>query len=292
MSPTVPLGITGVTGAIGGRVAARIADRGLPQRLVVRDPSRAPDQPGAEIAQASYDDADAMRAAFAGVGTLFLVSAKEQQDRLRVHLNAVDAAVAAGVGRIVYLSFLAAAPDATFTFARDHFHTEAHIRDTGVPFTFLRSSLYLDYMPWMCGDDGVIRGPAGTGHFVPVTRDDIADVAVAVLSGTGHDGLTYDMTGPDRLTMSEVAQELARATGRSIAFHNETLEEARASRAHYGAPDWEVEGWVSTYAAIAQGELDVASDAVERVAGHPPQTFRDYLAAHPESYERLRADAR
>ena len=292
MSPAIPFGVTGSTGAIGGRVAARVADRGLRQRLIVRDPGRAPDLAGAEVAQASYDDVEAMRAAFDGVGTLFLVSASEAQDRLRQHVDAVDAAVAAGVERIVYLSFLAAAPDATFTFARDHFHTEAHIRDTGVPFTFLRSSLYLDFLPWMCGDDGVIRGPAGTGHFVPVTRDDIADVAVVAVTGAGHEGLTYDMTGPDRLTMEEVAQELTRATERAISFHHETLDEARASRAHYGAPDWEVEGWVTTYAAIATGELDVSSDAVERVAGHLPQTFRSYLAAHPESYERLRADAR
>ena len=291
MSPSIPLGVTGATGAIGGRVAARIAGRGLSQRLIVRDPSRAPDLAGAEVARAAYDDVAAMRAAFAGVGTLFLVSATEDRDRLQLHVNAVDAAVAAGVERIVYLSFLGAASDATFTFARDHFHTEARIRDAGVPFSFLRSSLYLDFLPWMCGDDGIIRGPAGTGHFVPVTRDDIADVVAAVLTGTGHDGLTYDMTGPERLTMTDVAAELTRATGRPIAFRNETLDEARASRAHYGAPDWEVEGWVSTYAAIAR-ELDVPSDTVERLAGHLPQTLRDYLRSHPESYERLRADPR
>ena len=116
-------------------------------------------------------------------------------------------------------------------------------------------------------------------------------MAAAALTGEGHDGLTYDITGPQRLTMQDVAQELTRVTGRPISFHDETLDEARASRAHFGAPDWEVEGWVTTYAAIAKGELDVYSDAVERVAGHPPQTLRDYLAAHPESYERLRADA-
>jgi NAD(P)H dehydrogenase (quinone) len=291
MSPSVPFGVTGATGAIGGRVAARLAARDLTQRLIVRDPSRAPALPDTETARAAYDDPRTLRAAFDGVETLFFVSAAEDRDRLSLHVNVVEAAVAAGVRRIVYLSFLGAAPDATFTFARDHFHTEARIRDTGLPFTFLRSSLYLDFLPWMCGDDGVIRGPAAEGHFVPVTRDDIADVAAAVLTGTGHDGLTYDITGPQRLSMQDVAQELTRVTERPISFQDETLDEARASRAHFGAPDWEVEGWVTTYAAIAKGELDVDSDAVERVAGHAPQTFRDYLAAHPESYERLRADA-
>jgi uncharacterized protein YbjT (DUF2867 family) len=143
-------------------------------------------------------------------------------------------------------------------------------------------------MPWMCGDDGVIRGPAGSGRFWPVTRDDIADVAVGAILGEGHDGATYDMTGPDRLTMTDVARELERVTGRPISFQNETLEEARASRAHFGAPDWEVEGWVTTYAAIATGEMDVRSDAVVHVTGHDPVSLRDYLSADPGSYERLR----
>ena len=291
MSPSVPFGVTGATGAIGGRVAARLAERGLTQRLIVRDPSRAPELPGTEIARAAYDDPRTLRAAFDGVETLFFVSGTEDRDRLGLHVNVVEAAAAAGVRRIAYLSFLGAAPEATFTFARDHFHTETAIRDTGLPFTFLRSSLYLDFLPWMCGDDGVIRGPAAEGRFVPVTRDDIADVAAAALTGTGHDGLTYDITGPERLSMQDVAQELTRVTERPISFHDETLDEARASRAHFGAPDWEVEGWVTTYAAIANGELDVDSDAVLRVAGHTPRTLHDYLAAHPESYERLRADA-
>ncbi len=114
-------------------------------------------------------------------------------------------------------------------------------------------------------------------------------MAVAVLTGEGHDAATYDMTGPDRLTMTDVARCLEGATGRPISFENETLDEARASRAHFGAPEWEVEGWVTSYAAIASGEMDVHSDAVEHVTGHPPQSLNDYLTAHPESYERLRA---
>jgi len=290
MSAPPWLGVTGATGEVGGRVAARIAHGGLSQRLIVRDPSRAPVLPGADVAQASYEDASAMRAAVQGLGTLFLVSGSEAPDRLGHHTTAVDAAVAAGIERIVYLSFMAAAPDATFTFARDHFHTEEHIRAAGVRFTFLRASLYLDYMPIFCGDDGVIRGPAGTGHFAPVARDDIADVVVAVLAGDGHDGLTYDMTGPERLTMAEVAAHIARAAGRPVSFHDETLDEARASRGHFGAPDWEIEGWVTSYASIATGEMDIVSDTVARVAGHPPQSLDDYLAAHPESYGRLRQD--
>jgi uncharacterized protein YbjT (DUF2867 family) len=273
------LAVTGATGGLGGRVAARLAAAGARQRLVVRDPARAPSAGAAEVAVATYSNGPAMRAALEGVDTLFLVSGAEAPDRVAQHVTAIDAAVDAGVRRIVYTSFLRAAPDATFTLARDHWATEQHIRSTGVAHTFLRNSLYVDFLPSMV-TDGAIAGPAGEGRVAMVARDDIADVAAAVLTQPGeHDGRTYDVTGPEALTLAEVAAELSRATGRPVVYRPETLSQARASRAHYGAPDYVVEGWISTYAAIATGELAVVSDAVARVAGHPPVTVRDYLAA-------------
>jgi NAD(P)H dehydrogenase (quinone) len=188
----------------------------------------------------------------------------------------------------VYLSFLGAAPDATFTLARQHFATEQHIRSSGARFTFLRSGMYADFVPYFTGRDGVIRGPAGSGRLAWVARDDIADVAVAVLlDDAGHDGQTYDMTGPEALTMAETAEILGRVVGRPIRYQEETLEEARASRAPTGAPDWEIEGWVTSYVAIATGEMNVVSDAVERVAGHPPQALEPFLRAHPELWSDL-----
>jgi uncharacterized protein YbjT (DUF2867 family) len=105
-----------------------------------------------------------LREALAGTRTLFMVSAGETADRALRHAAAVDVALAAGVERVVYLSFLNAAPDATFTFARDHWRTEEYVRSTGLRHTFLRDSAYLDYVPALAGADGVIRGPAGNGR--------------------------------------------------------------------------------------------------------------------------------
>ena len=283
------IGVTGATGAVGRRVASRLAEAGLAQRLVVRDPERAPRLPGVEVTQASYDDPSAMRSALSGVQTLFLVSAKEAFRRAKQHTVAVDAAVAAGVERIVYLSFLAAAPDATFTFARDHFHTEEHVRAAGVDHTFLRPSLYADLVPHWCGTDGVIRGPAGDGRVAWISRDDLADAAAAVLTAGDeeHHGRTYDVTGPEALTLAETAQALSIVTGRNVRYEKETLEEARASRSPSGAPDWEIEGWVTSYAAIATGEMDVVSTAVRDLTGHEPLSLPEYLRRHPESYRHL-----
>ena len=275
------IAVTGATGALGGRVAARLAAAGVEQRLVVRDADRAPSLPGADVAEASYEDTEAMRRAMAGVETVFLVPVGEMQGRVRVHTAAVDAIVAAGVRRIVYASFLRAAPDATFTFARDHYATEQHIRGTGAEFTFLRESLYLDLAPTWVGSDGVIRGPAHDGRVAWVSRDDIADVAAAVLTTSGHQGQTYDVTGPVAISMAELADVLATFSGRPVRFEDETLEQARASRASSGAPDWAIEGWVTSYAAVGTGELDVVSDTVATLARHPPQSLVEFLATRP-----------
>ena len=268
---SAPVGVTGSTGRLGGRVARLLAGSGAEQRLLVRDPARAPSLDGAAPARMSYDDRAAVEEACAGLDLVFMVSAAESATRLEEHRAFVDAAAAAGVRHLVYLSLCGAAPDATFTLARDHFHTEEHIRASGMAWTFLRDNLYLDFLPMMQGDDGVIRGPAGDGRVGAVAQDDVAAAAHAVLrEAARHEGATYTLTGPEAFTLTEAAEVLTRVTGRRVLFEDETLEEAYASRASYGAPGWQVDAWVSTYTAIAAGEMAEVADDVERLAGRPP----------------------
>ena len=269
--------VTGATGALGGRVARRLADAGLAPLLVVRDPARAPELPGARVAVASYADGAAARAALSGVDTVFMVSGREDPDRVAQHATFVDAAAAAGVRHLVYTSYVGAAPDAVFTLARDHYRTERHIARSGMAYTVLRDNLYLDFLPLMAVD-GVIRGPAGEGRVAAVARDDVADVAAAVLAAPErHAGRTYDVTGPFAITMAEAAATMTEVLDRPFRYEEETVEEAYASRAHYGAPRWQVDAWVSTYTSIAAGELSRVTDTVARVAGHPPVDLAEVL---------------
>jgi uncharacterized protein YbjT (DUF2867 family) len=229
-----------------------------------------------------------MRAALSGVHTLFLVSGYGHT-RLEQHYSAIDAAIAAGIERIIYTSFLAAAPLATFTHAREHHLTEQRIRASGCRYTFLRPTFYLDRAPRWFSNEGVIQGPAGNGTITWVSRDDLADVAVAVLTNSGHDGASYEITGTQALTLAEAAEEFSRATGIPTSYRPETLEEARASRAKFNPTDWEMEAWVSTYVAIATGEMSVVSHTVQTLTGHAPQTLADYVQKHPESYQHITA---
>ena len=272
------IGITGVTGHVGGLVARQLRAAGADLVLIARDPGRIIDADGVRVARADYDDPDAAASALRGVDVLLMVSGSESIDRVRQHRTFIDAAAAAGVEQVVYTSFQGAAPDATFTLARDHWATEEHLRVTGMAWTFLRDSLYLDFVPDMAGDDGVIRGPAGTGRVAGVARADVARVAAEVLANPEpHAGATYDLTGPEALTLDEAAAIITAVTGRPTSFHDETLDEAYASRSLYGVPGWQVDAWVSTYTAIASGELASVSDAVERITGVAPLTLERLL---------------
>jgi uncharacterized protein YbjT (DUF2867 family) len=272
------LGVTGSTGRLGGRIARLLAASGVEQRLLVRDPSRAPDLDLATTARMTYGDGAAVEAACAGLDVVLMVSASESARRLDEHRCFVDAAARAGVRHLVYVSFYGAARDATFTLARQHHHTEEHLRASGMAWTVLRDNLYLDFFPQLIGTDDVIRGPAGDGRVAAVAQDDVAVAARAVLLDPGvHAGATYSLTGPEALGLDDVAAVLSRETGRDVVYHRETLDEAYASRAAYGAPDWQVDAWVSTYTAIAAGEMAGVTDDVERLSGRLPMSLTDLL---------------
>ncbi len=272
------IAITGATGRLGGQVARALAD--LHPVLVVRDPAKAPEL-GGEVRQATYADGSACRAAFEGVDTLLLVSASESADRREQHRTAIAAAAEAGVRQVVYTSFVGAAADATFTLGRDHHDAEQAIRESGMAHTFLRDSFYADVLPFYADASDVIRGPAGEGRVAAVARADVADAAAAVLTDpAAHAGATYEMTGPEALTFAEIAERAGAVLGRALRFEDESEDEAyRWRREQYGAAQWQLDAWVSTYIAIRDGALARVSDDVRRLTGHAPRTLEEALAS-------------
>ncbi|MBN8868188.1 MAG: SDR family oxidoreductase [Solirubrobacterales bacterium] len=272
------LAVTGATGVVGGKVAQLLAERGIAQRLLVRSPDRAPYLEGAKPVRCEYGDLELSRAGLEGVTVLFMVSATESADRLEQHRTFVDAAVAAGVGHIVYTSFQGASPDAVFTLARDHYATEEHIRASGMNWTFLRDSFYIDFLPKMVGDDGVIRGPAGDGTVAAVTRADVARSAAAVLiDPEAHRDRTYTLTGPESLSLPDAARIIGDETGAEVSFHDETIEEAYESRKKWPAPDWQYDAWVSTYTSMKSGEVSETSPDVRALTGQEPESLRAFM---------------
>jgi NAD(P)H dehydrogenase (quinone) len=269
--------LTGSTGHVGGR-AARLLGPAV-SRLIVRDASRAPRIDGdPEIAVAEYDDPDAARAALAGVDVLLMVSGAESEHRRESHRRFIMAAAEAGVRHVVYTSFDGAAPDAVFTLGRDHWDAEQAIRDSGMAFTFLRDNFYSDFYPMFADEQGVIRGPAGEGRAAAVARADVGDVAAVVLADpTAHEGAVHTLTGPEPISFADAAARMTVALGRPFRYVEQTLEEAYESRRVHTDEQWQLDAWVSTYTAIADGTLDRVTDDVERLTGHPARTLEQAL---------------
>ncbi|UFS60120.1 SDR family oxidoreductase [Subtercola endophyticus] len=290
------VGITGVTGHIGGAVArllaadARVDGSAQSLRLIVRDAARVPDllagrsdasvpPPDISVGVTEYRDEHAGRRALEGVDVLFMVSAAESPDRVAEHVQFIQSAVDVGVSHVVYTSFVGAGPHAAFTLARDHGDTEEVLRSSGLDYTFLRDNFYLDLLPQWADENGVIRGPAGEGRIAAVARADVADVAAVVLRDpAAHRNAAYALTGGEAVSFADVARRTSAATGRNVTFLDETVEEAYASRAHFGAPAFMVDAWVSTYTGIRDGELEALSPDVQRLTGHAPRTLEDVLA--------------
>ncbi|MGW7238606.1 NAD(P)H-binding protein [Streptomyces sp. NPDC054804] len=272
--------VTGVTGALGSRIAARLADRGVRQLLVGRNPDRMPELPGAQRrGPAAYADAYAMREALEGASTLILVSAHRTGRRLEEHATAVEAAIAVGVDRVLYVSLVGAAPTATYLNARDQWLTEQFLAEAGIRHTVLRAGFYTSTPAALADEEFVVSGPAPTGRAAFVTHEDIADVITAVALDEGprseHDGATLEITGPEALTLDEAVTRIAAATGRPYRYEPETPEQAFARRWRRGMSGTQIETWISWYQAIEKGEVSTVTDIVPRLTGSPATPISD-----------------
>ena len=272
------LAITGVTGHLGGFVAKKLSEAGVAARHLARLPERAPKLAGATVKKCSYEYSDEAIAALSGIDVLFMISAKENPERLQQHRAFIDAAKAAGVKHIVYTSFYKASPSSTFTLARDHAATEQYIKEKGLTYTFLRDNFYIDFFVDMARQYGEIKGPAGNGKVSAVVRSDVADVAVEILKNPEKwVNQTLNMTGPEELTLSEIAEQISHSLGKTVTYVEETVEEAYDSRKIWQAEQWEYDSWVSTYTAIAKGEQAGLSDDIKHVLGKAPTSLAEYL---------------
>lgn len=272
------IGITGVTGKLGSFVADLVDKRGMASIHLARSPERATVYTTAEIRKIVYANTPEVVEALKGIDVLLMVSARENPERVKEHKSFLDAAKLAGVQHIVYTSFYGADEQATFTLSRDHAQTEAYIKELGFTYTFLRDNFYLDFFIDMALENGEIRGPAGSGQVSAVARKDTSRVAAEILlSPKKWENRTLNLTGPEDLSMEEIATLLSRATKKIITYIDESVEEAYESRKKWPAQTWEYDAWVSTYTAIKVGEQAGVSTDVENVLGHPATSLLDIL---------------
>ena len=268
--------VTGSTGSVGRLVAGELSTRGMRQRLLVRDPLRAPDIAGAEIAMADYGDPRSIADALEPEDRVFMVSLHEgPEQRVPHHRAFIEAAASAGVAHIVYLSFIAAGPDAIFLHARSHGETERMLAESGVPWTAIRNSMYADDIPRWFDSDGLNTVPAGEGRMSFSYRPELARAIAVTLTEPGHEGKTYDIVTPQSVSMRELAEIAWAVTGQNYRYaptSDAWWEERWRAR---GKEPWAIEAGLTSYAALRAGEFDVTSDDYRALTGEDPLSVSD-----------------
>jgi uncharacterized protein YbjT (DUF2867 family) len=198
----------------------------------------------------------------------------------------VNLARESGVKHIVYLSQLHASAKSPLRFLRYHAAVEEALRGSGMTFTSLRPNLYMQGLLMIgksIASQGRFFAPAGDARISVVDVRDIAAVAVAALTQTGHEGKTYDITGPEALTHAEMAAQLSQALNQPIGFVDVPEEGFREALRGLHMPDWQADGLIEDYAHYRRGEASGISSTVKEVTGESPRSFlafaRDYKAA-------------
>ena len=235
------IGITGATGQLGRLVVSKLKTKISPDNIValVRSVPKAGDL-GIEVREADYDKPETLDLALKGIDTLLLISANEVGKRIVQHRNIIAAAKKAGVKWIIYTSLLHA-DKSSLGLAPEHVATEEALRKSGIPFTMLRNGWYTENYAGSISNAlaaGVVLGSAGDGKIASAARNDYAEAAVAVLTTNGHQGKIYELAGDNAWTLTELATEISRHSGKIISYKNLLEREyVAALKKRFGFPD-------------------------------------------------------
>lgn len=280
--------IAGASGQLG-RAAARYAlDRTAASDviLVTRDVDALAEYAarGADVRYGDYDRPESLPAAFAGADRMLLISLHELGHRVTQHRNAIDAAVAAGVRHIVYTSYVMVDPACPSTVVPDHLRTHELLERSGLEVTILRNGLYAETPVTQILPPAIARGmlvdntDGAKGAFVH--RDDCAAAAAAVLTSSGHEGETYDLTGPELLSFPDLTALAAKVTGRPVGYASVDDATLDAQLAAAGVPD-EVRGMIVSFGvSLRQGFGSQLTDTVQRLTGRRARPVIDLMEQH------------
>ncbi len=301
--------ITGASGQYGRAATDRLIAQGRAADLILmtRTPAKLADRAaqGCTVRYGDYDKPETLAEAVKGAGRMLLISGTRVGARVVQHKAAIDAAVAGGVRHILYTSFIGIDdPKNPAEVRHDHIETERLIKASGMAWTMLRDAHYADAMIIMAGP-GMMASKSwphnwGDGREAMVWRDDCVASAVAVLTGEGHEGQTYDITGPELQTCAELAALVSEVTGIPIAsvplsddgqygmFDAMGIPRRPVDDQAVGGIPWNSDDMVSFGVAIREGFLELCTGDVERLTGRPARSVRQMVE---ENAEMLRAAA-
>lgn len=282
--------VTGGTGTTGGEVVRLLREQGEPFTVMVRSAAKAEtlQAAGVEVVLADLADPASLAPAMKGAESLFLLSGSVA-NQAELQLNAVEAAETAGVGFIVKVSALGADPESPLTLGRAHADVEEGLAASGIPHAILRPG---SFMQNFLGSAETIRsqdrfyGSSGEGKVAMIDARDIASVAVAILTGEGHTGQVYTLTGPEALSNAVAAAVLSEVLGREISYVDVPGDTLKAGLIEAGLDEWLADDLVTLNGMVAQGAGAQVTDDVERVTGRPARPFAQFAADYADAFRK------
>ncbi len=277
--------VTGATGLNGGELVRLLSARGVAVRALVRNPKKAEALaalPNVEIIEGDMARPETLPAALRGVDRAMLISSSDATMQ-EVQSNFIDAAKTAGVKHVVKLSGIMPEVDSPFRFARMHGEIEKKLERSGIAYTHLRAGefmhSYFRQVPTIVAK-GAFFLPMEAAKIASIDVADIAEVAALALTTEGHDGKIYPLTGPEALSMAEVAEKLSTATGTPIRYVNVAPEQARQAQIDAGVPEARADALAELFAERRKGkEANVYPD-IETIIGRRATSFDEFATRH------------
>lgn len=275
------IGVTGATGQLGRLVVESLKSKVSAETIValVRNPEKAADL-GIEARAFDYTQAENLVASLKGIDKLLLISGNEVGQRLPQHLAVIDAAKQAGVKQLFYTSILHA-DSSPLGLATEHLATEVAIKESGLTYTILRNGWYTEnYTGSAKGavGAGAFIGNAGDGKIASAARVDYAEAAAVVLAGEGHEGKTYELAGDEAYTLTELAAEISKQSGKTIPYNNLTEAEYAGILKSFGLPDGLAEMLANSDTGASKGGLFDDSKVLSELIGRPTTSLAKVLA--------------
>ena len=284
--------ITGATGNIGRELTKRLSSQNIPFRAMVRSRKGADAiaaMEAGEIVIADFNDSESLANALGEIDRAFLLTNSSEQAEGQ-QCTFVDVAKRVGVKHIVKLSQWAADANSPVRFLRYHAAVEQHIKESGLSYTLLRPNLFMQGLlafrePIMT--QGKFFAAAGTAKISAIDVRDIAAAAVAALTEDGHEGKTYDLTGPEALSHSEMAAKLSQVLQRQVEYVDVPPEAMKDALLRVGIPLWQADGLVEDYAHYRRGEAATIASGVEDATGAPPGSFYSFIRDYAPAFSKV-----
>lgn len=281
--------VSGATGTNGSALVEELAARGVPVRAMVRAPDKAGsvEREGVEAVVADFGAPETLDAALEGVEKAFVVTPPDPREP-EWERNFVDAAKRAGVRHVVKLSVAGADEGAPVRFGRVHAEAERYLEGSGIGYTILRPTGFMQNTIAYAGSvssEGRFYAPLADAKVAWIDVRDIAAVAAETLTGEGHEGKVYDLTGPEALSNREIAQKLSAALGKTVEHVEVSYEGAREAMVGAGLPEWLADGLIELNREVYEpGYAAQTANGVEEATGRRPRSFDEFARDHRAAF--------